>query len=156
MQDYPHHYHVHAEAQPEGSVNLASEKLPPLASAPPLEFGGPGDQWSPETLLVASVADCFILSFRAIARASKFEWKSLSCEVVGTLERIEKKNQIYRIQRSRKTVDCAGNERRSGPAPAAKSGRSLPDHQLIIGFSASHRRGQRVILMHRPALTMRW
>lgn len=94
MQDYPHHYHVHAEAQPEGSVNLASEKLPALNSAPPPEFGGPGDQWSPETLLVASVADCFILSFRAIARASKFEWKSLSCEVVGTLERIEKKTRF--------------------------------------------------------------
>lgn len=90
MQDYPHHYRVNADAQPLGNVTLESEHLGDLASAPPREFGGPGDLWSPETLLVASVADCFVLSFRAIARASKVEWISLNCEVVGTLERVEK------------------------------------------------------------------
>lgn len=90
MQNYPHHYKVNAEAQPEGSVHLKGEGLPAMISAPPTEFGGPGDQWSPETLLVASVADCFVLSFRAIARASKLEWTSLNCEVVGTLERDNK------------------------------------------------------------------
>jgi uncharacterized OsmC-like protein len=37
--------------------------------------------------LVAAVADCFILTFRAIARASKVSWASLKCEVTGTLER---------------------------------------------------------------------
>jgi protein ImuA len=45
-----------------------------IVSAPPAEFGGPGDKWSPESLLIAAVADCFVLSFRAIARASKLEW----------------------------------------------------------------------------------
>lgn len=94
MQDYPHHYTVNAEAHPEGNVNLESTSLPVLASAPPIEFDGPGDLWSPETLLVASVADCFILGFRAIARASKLEWISLTCEVVGTLERIEKQTKF--------------------------------------------------------------
>jgi len=94
MQDFPHHYKVHAETQPEGSVNLTGDDLPVLSSAPPREFGGPGDQWSPETLLVASVADCFILNFRAIARASKLDWISLNCEVVGTLERADKKTRF--------------------------------------------------------------
>jgi organic hydroperoxide reductase OsmC/OhrA len=65
-----------------------------MQSAPPAEFGGPGDQWSPETLLVASVADCFILTFRAIARASKFDWVSLECTVDGTLERIDRVTQF--------------------------------------------------------------
>jgi uncharacterized OsmC-like protein len=37
--------------------------------------------------LVAAVADCFILGFRAIARASKLSWVSLDCEVEGVLER---------------------------------------------------------------------
>ena len=114
MQDYPHHYQVHAEAQPEGNVNLAGEKLPALASAPPPEFGGPGDQWSPETLLVASVADCFILSFRAIARASKFDWKSLSCEVVGTLERIEKQTRFTKFSvRAKLSIVPGTNEDRA-------------------------------------------
>ena len=87
MIDYPHHYRVAAAGEPDGDVKLTSKGLPSLASAPPTEFGGPGDKWSPETLLVASVADCFILTFRAIARASKLTWTSLECEAEGTLER---------------------------------------------------------------------
>jgi peroxiredoxin-like protein len=90
MQDYPHHYSVTATARESGDVGLAADRLPALVSAPPAEFGGPGDRWSPETLLVAAIADCFVLTFRAIARASKLEWQELSCSVVGILERVEK------------------------------------------------------------------
>ena len=89
MQDFPHHYKVAASAEPDGDVSLAGDGLDAMASAPPAEFGGPGDRWSPETLLVAAVADCFVLSFRAIARASKLPWISLKCEVDGALERKE-------------------------------------------------------------------
>jgi len=87
MQDYPHHYKVAAVASPEGEVGLTSDRLQAIPSAPPAQFGGPGDKWSPETLLTAAVADCFILTFRAIARASKVSWTSLTCEVEGKLER---------------------------------------------------------------------
>ena len=90
MQDFPHHYLVSANAEAEGNIALKSENMPQLISAPPAEFGGPGDQWSPEHLLVASVADCFILSFRAIARASKLEWESLEASAEGVLERVER------------------------------------------------------------------
>ena len=90
MQDLPHHYRVAATAQPKGDVELASAGLEAIQSAPPAEYGGPGDQWSPETLLVAAVADCFVLSFRAIARASKLSWLSLTCDVEGTLARVER------------------------------------------------------------------
>lgn len=69
---------------------MSSEGLPTIETAGPPEFGGPGDLWSPETLLVGAVANCFVLSFRAIARASRFEWKSLRCDVSGTLERIDR------------------------------------------------------------------
>ena len=89
MQNFPHHYKVAAAAEPDGDVSLSSGEIDVIRSAPPAEFGGPGDRWSPETLLVASVADCFVLSFRAIARASKFSWTSLNCEVEGALERKE-------------------------------------------------------------------
>ena len=101
MQDYPHHYAVGASATAEGNVELTSDGLAPLESAPPAEFGGPGDQWSPETLLAAAVADCFILSFRGIARASKFEWISLNCHVDAKLDRIDK---VTRFTEFRETV----------------------------------------------------
>jgi peroxiredoxin-like protein len=94
MQPLPHHYTVVAAGGAEGDVALNSDGLPVLASAAPAEFGGPGGRWSPETLLVAAVADCFVLTFLAIARASKVTWLSLRCEVEGTLDRVERATQF--------------------------------------------------------------
>ena len=94
MQEFPHHYRVAAAGSVEGNIELSSPGVPGLASAAPAEFGGPGDQWSPETLLAAAVADCFILSFRAIARGSKFDWISLTCDVDAVLEKVEKVTQF--------------------------------------------------------------
>jgi organic hydroperoxide reductase OsmC/OhrA len=87
MKSFPHHYQVESTAQPEGDVVLASGGLADLRSQPPAEFDGPGDRWSPETLLVGSMADCFALTFRAIARASSLRWQALHCRVEGLLER---------------------------------------------------------------------
>lgn len=113
MQDYPHHYVVAASSRSESNVELASPGLENLDSAGPAEFGGPGDLWSPETLLVASVADCLILSFRAIARASKLEWTSLSCDAVGTLERIDKVTQFteFKLKVTLEIPDTAKEDR---------------------------------------------
>ena len=61
---------MNASAAPAGSVDVTSAGLPDLATAPPVEFEGPGDAWSPETLLCAALVDCFILTFRAVARAA--------------------------------------------------------------------------------------
>jgi len=88
MQKLPHHYQVSARATAEGTVTLHGEDLPALETAPPREFGGPGGYWSPEALLVGAVTDCFILTFRAIARASKLEWHEINCSVEGTLEHV--------------------------------------------------------------------
>ncbi len=94
MQDLPHHYAVAATGAPQGDVTLATEGVADLPSAPPVEFGGPGGRWSPESLLVAAVADCFVLSFRAVATASKLPWTSLQCAVSGTLDRVEGKTRF--------------------------------------------------------------
>ena len=89
MKELPHHYRVTAGGQSEGDVGLSSTGLDSLTTAPPAEFGGPGNRWSPETLLVGAVADCFILTFRAIARASKLPWTSLECSTEGVLDRAD-------------------------------------------------------------------
>jgi len=94
MQDLPHHYAVSAQGDTESHVVLSSDGLENLDTAGPPEFGGPGDVWSPETLLVGAVANCFILTFRAIARASRFEWLSLRCDVSGTLEKVDRVTQF--------------------------------------------------------------
>jgi hypothetical protein len=64
MQAYPHHYDVHGAADVEGSVLIRAEGLPTLTTAPPQQYGGPGDQWSPETLLVAAVAEAALAAPR--------------------------------------------------------------------------------------------
>ncbi|ARU31093.1 osmotically inducible protein OsmC [Sulfuriferula sp. AH1] len=87
MKSLPHQYQASAIAEPEGEVSLVSEGVDALASAAPIEFGGPGDRWSPETLLAAAIADCFILTFRAVASAMKLTWITLYCNVEGTLDR---------------------------------------------------------------------
>lgn len=98
MQPFPHHYSITAKAHPEGDVSLEGERLPAIPSAPPTEFGGPGDRWSPETLFVAAVADCFVLTFRGIAGLSRFSWSALECHVTGTVERVDRVTQYTALQ----------------------------------------------------------
>jgi organic hydroperoxide reductase OsmC/OhrA len=89
MESYPHHYSVDASARTDGNVVLSAAGIPALQTAPPAQFDGPGDLWSPETLFVAAVADCFVLTFRAIARASKLSWTALRCDAEGRLDRAD-------------------------------------------------------------------
>jgi organic hydroperoxide reductase OsmC/OhrA len=110
MQVYPHRYRVKGAGRVTGDVELTAERLTPLRSASPAEFDGPGDRWSPETLLVGVVADCFILTFRAIARASKLPWISLDCDVTGTLDRVQPVTQFTRFDMRAHLVVPAGGE----------------------------------------------
>ena len=89
MQDLPHHYVVTASAEGANNVVLSSDGIPDLETAGPPQFGGPGDVWSPETLLVGAVADCFVLSFRAIARKAKLDWVTIECDVDGELDKLD-------------------------------------------------------------------
>jgi len=57
-------------------------------SAPP-EFQGEPGLWTPEHLLVASVATCFLATFRAIAENSKLQVARLEVEAEGLLEKQE-------------------------------------------------------------------
>jgi len=100
MQEYPHRYEVSAQAPAVGEITVASQGLQSLPSLAPAEFDGPGDLWSPETFLVAAVADCFILTFRAVARGSRFEWNSVQCEVAGILDRVDNVTRFteYRVK----------------------------------------------------------
>jgi len=97
MTSYPHHYVTSASALRDGNVSVESVGLPALSTAPPAEFGGPGDLWSPETLCVGAVANCFVLTFRAVARAAKLPWVSLRADAIGTLDRVQGVTQFTRF-----------------------------------------------------------
>jgi organic hydroperoxide reductase OsmC/OhrA len=108
MHPFPHHYHVASSAAPDGEVVLRSDGAPDLPTLTPPEFGGPGGQWSPETLLVGAVIDCLILTFRGIARASRMPWVRLDVECTGTLERPDRVTQFTQFELRASIVIPAG------------------------------------------------
>jgi organic hydroperoxide reductase OsmC/OhrA len=130
MHAYPHLYTVAGSCTTAGLVTLTTAGVPPLNSAPPAEFDGPGDQWSPETLLCAAVADCFVLSFRAVASASKFGWLGLECTVQGTLDRIERISQFTRFDIRAKLIAAPGTD-----AARAKTLLEKAEHVCLISSS---------------------
>jgi organic hydroperoxide reductase OsmC/OhrA len=94
MQPFPHAYTITAVGSADGDIELFTDRVEQLRSAAPAEFGGPGDRWSPETLLVGALGDCLVLTFRGVARASKLPWTFLRCGVTGMLDRIDNVTQF--------------------------------------------------------------
>lgn len=97
MKPLPHRYEARIAGGPEGYATLSSAGVPDLRTAPPIDFGGPGDAWSPEQLLVASVEACFLLTFRAIAVASRIEFTSLSVDGEGIVDRSNGRTRFTEI-----------------------------------------------------------
>lgn len=89
MKPFPHHYEVHLSGGPSGYAELSTPGTPPLRTAPPADYDGPGDAWSPEHLLLAAVQACFLFTLRAIAHMSKVEFTRLELEAVGAVARSE-------------------------------------------------------------------
>jgi organic hydroperoxide reductase OsmC/OhrA len=136
---YPHTYRAVASAEALGAVAVTSPGLPPLETAAPPEFDGPGGVWSPETLLCASLADCFILTFRAVSRAAKLTWLRLGCRVEGMLERVERTSQFTRFTTFADLVVPAGTD-----VEAARRLLEQAEHGCLIANSV---RGARSLVV---------
>jgi peroxiredoxin-like protein len=134
MHPFPHHYGVEAAGDVEGAITVSSGRLPPIAAAPPLPFGGPGDQWSPETFFVAAAVTCLVLTFRAIAQASKFTWVHLACSGEGTLDRVEGVSRFTALSLRARLVVHAEADREKAVRLLEKAERSC----LITNSLALH------------------
>jgi organic hydroperoxide reductase OsmC/OhrA len=88
MKPLPHCYDVRLTGGPVGHATLSASGFPDLRSAPPLEYDGPGDAWSPEHLLLAAVDACFLFTLRAVAKMSKVDFASLELSSEGTVDRV--------------------------------------------------------------------
>lgn len=126
MHPFPHRYKVRIGAQPAGELSLKSEGLAEIRSLPPPEFGGPGGYWSPETLMLAAVGDCMMMTFRAIAKASRFEWRELSAEVEGLLERIDGNSRFTEIKTHVRLVVPPGTDTARAQRLLEKSEQGCP------------------------------
>ena len=87
MKPLPHVYTARLSSGVAGYAMVAALGVPELRSAPPADFDGPGDAWSPELFLMAAVETCFLFTFRAVAQASKLEFTALEVSVEGTVDR---------------------------------------------------------------------
>jgi len=137
MHPYPHTYVASASGARSGVVAVTSPQLPSLDTCAPPQFDGPPGMWSPETLLCASLADCFILTFRALSRAARLDWQHLECRVEGTLERAVPGSQFTRYVTVAKLTVAAGTD-------AAKARQLLEraEHGCLIANSL---RGSRTL-----------
>lgn len=86
MKPLPHHYAVRLAGRTGERATLSVCGLPLLRAAPPIDFGGPGDQWSPEHLLLAAVEACYLFTLRAIARGSSVELGDVDVRAEGMVD----------------------------------------------------------------------
>lgn len=87
MKPLPHRYEANLTGGPSGYARVSSPGVPVLRTAAPADFDGPGDAWSPEQLLLASVQSCYLFTLRAVAQASQLEFQELELRAMGTVDR---------------------------------------------------------------------
>ena len=104
MQALPHLYKVQSASKPNHLLTASSKGIPDLTVAGPAEFGGPGDQWSPESLLLSAVSNCLILSFKAVATIDDFSWINIECETLGKLDKVDRVMSFTEITSQMKLV----------------------------------------------------
>lgn len=138
MKPFPHRYLAAASGRPEGTVTLTAPSLASLPTAAPPEFDGPGGLWGPEVLLTASIADCLVLTFRAVASASHFKWNELECRTEGELDRIDGITQFSRFATiARLTIPAGASEERARRL-LEKAERDCPVANSLRGLRALH------------------
>ena len=114
MKPFPHRYDVRLSGGLSGYAKLLVAGAPELVTAPPLDFDGPGDAWSPEHLVLASVEACFLFTLRAIAQASKLEFSSLELSAEGVVDRKDGVTRFTEIVlRPRLTIPPGGDRERA-------------------------------------------
>ncbi|MDX6767966.1 MAG: OsmC family protein [Elusimicrobiota bacterium] len=87
MLPLPHRYGVRLRRSEGAEGVLSSGPRPKLVGAPPPEFGGPGDLWSPEHLLLAAASLCLMTTFIALADKSKLGVLAYDCKAEGLLDK---------------------------------------------------------------------
>jgi uncharacterized OsmC-like protein len=111
MKPLPHRYDVQLAGGPSGYAHLTTQGLPGLLTAPPPAYDGPGDAWSPEHLLLASVQACFLFTFRAVARAAKLEFRRLTVDAEGVVDRQDGVTRFTEIVLRPRIAAAAGMDR---------------------------------------------
>ncbi len=93
---YSYRASAHWTTHKRGIVEAESIPRTINFAAPP-EFGGEPGLWTPEHLLLAAVATCYVATFRAVAEASKLEFHGMEVAVEGVVEKQEGGFRVTKI-----------------------------------------------------------
>ncbi len=67
-------------------ANIIADGKPVISITVPGEFGGSGEQWTPEDLFLASVNSCIMMTFKAAADRSNLEVKEYQSRIESIIE----------------------------------------------------------------------
>jgi organic hydroperoxide reductase OsmC/OhrA len=121
MKPLPHFYRGRLTGGPWTYGELTAGDAPPLRTAPPPQFDGPGDAWSPEELFLAAVESCFLFTFQAVARSSMLEFVTLELDAEGTVERKDRVTRFTEIVLHAVLTVPAGTDRARATAALEKA-----------------------------------
>lgn len=65
--------------------------------ATPKEFGGEGNEWTPEHFFLSAISSCFMTTFLSFTKKLHFEIKDFKCEIIGQLEIVDGKYKFTNI-----------------------------------------------------------
>ena len=125
---------VQAASLPRRRVRVTSDGKAPLEAGVPPEFrGGTPGMWSPEDLLVASVASCYAITFESVAEQRDLRVHGLAVNGVGHVARRAEGRLGFLVIELRVTVtvDVGDTEQAERVAHGAKH-RCLIGHALAV------------------------
>lgn len=89
MSKFPMKFEVHVQSS-EGigtSWTSQSGSLPPISSAIPVEFMGPGTGYSPEDFFALAVLNCLVATYKVYCEKSKIGFTSLAGKATLIVDR---------------------------------------------------------------------
>ena len=89
------------------------------------ELGGLEGRWTPEQLLLSSLAGCFTTTFHTVARAAKFEYTDLEVEIEGSVHRSRTAGCSFNDILIRPRLTVQGEEQREAGLALLRKTKSL-------------------------------
>lgn len=84
---FPHHYKTSIVRTFASRARVEAPPRAPIAGGPPPEFDGDATSWSPEHLLLSSLALCLLTTFEAFAVRDGIDLLAWEARAHGTVEK---------------------------------------------------------------------
>jgi organic hydroperoxide reductase OsmC/OhrA len=115
---FPHHYQTWLVRTLASRARLEAPPRPMISGGPPPEFDGDATAWSPEHLLLSSIALCLLTTFEAFAARAQLDVLDWKAHVGGMVEKtatglqftkftIEVDMEVSDVDKARATLDHA-------------------------------------------------